>query len=354
MTAAYDPDDTAADDERTPLIHPSSTRSARARGRRVGTGLRHYSRQDSPDRQLFLGRSSACWIFLFMFFMAGVLTLGFVVVTTEPLQEVHIERLRNIVASEQELMLDLVVSARNPNIIGVSVDTLNLDVFAITKHAKPEDGTYSSHRSSFHNRRKNNFLVPRDDSPLDPPDFDDDPGVDTILLGSIHVFDSPLSFAGFPWQHEDSISTGAVTLTNPGKTSNRTIEWERAIKYNFDLEIKGVLKYRLPLTSDVKRAPVTYKVTVKPQKTGKDRDKDEGNGTDDDDGPDATNSDFSSAVSDSNNVVPGEKDSIDIPNTSKNESQHKMSELTTWMMDVASRRITWLPRGSSRSLGDDY
>lgn len=318
MAATYDPDDLVADDERTPLIHPSSIRSARARGRRLTTGLRHHNRLDSPDQQSLLNRASTCWIFLFMLFIIGLVSTIFVFTTTAPLTEVYITALKNIVASEQELMLDLVISAVNPNVINVGVDTLELDVFAVTKHAT-DDGSYYS-RGSFHNRRENNSLFTRDDSPLDPPDFGDDPSAETILLGSIHVFDNPLQFPGFPWQHEHSTSIGAVTLSNPGLTTNRTLAWERAIKYEFELRVKGVLKYTLPLSSDVKKAPIVEQVTVKPQKTGKDRDRDEGNGTDDDGGPDGELPDLPE------NVIPGDEVMVSVK--------------------MESKRATWLPRGS--------
>ena len=50
--------------------------------------------------------------------------IGFMFATTQPLTDVKILALKNIIASEQDVILDMKVQARNPNLVVVTIDCI--------------------------------------------------------------------------------------------------------------------------------------------------------------------------------------------------------------------------------------
>ena len=53
---------------------------------------------------------------------------------SKPLDDVHVKDIRNVLASEQEIMLDLHVHAINPNLLDIQVSDLDVNIFAKSKH----------------------------------------------------------------------------------------------------------------------------------------------------------------------------------------------------------------------------
>jgi hypothetical protein len=184
--------------------------------------------------------------------------VGFMFATTQPLTEVAILALENVLASEQEVILDMLVTASNRNIVVVTVDTSNLDVFAKSKYA----GTDSEWWKDPSGPPLEDGVRERDVEAIG----DAFCGIDCLRIGNVLELNSPLMFEGSPFHHEHSISMGQVRITEPG---NITIpsgreRWERIVQHEFDLIIRGTLKYTLPLTQRVRTATVDGRVTVKP------------------------------------------------------------------------------------------
>jgi len=153
-------------------------------------------------------------------------------------------------------MFDLTVKAHNPNIVVVTVDQANLEIFAKSEHA----GTDSDW-----------WKVPQDlddfhvlDDPIN--DLPDDDAVrPNVLLGRIAVFDSPLTFEGSLFHKGTSSSSGEMQLSYPGNgTSGGSERWERIYQDEFDLIVKGVVKYSLPLSTRVRSATVSGRTHVTP------------------------------------------------------------------------------------------
>jgi hypothetical protein len=258
---AYDMDD-GADDERTPLI--SSVRSVRSnRARRPTTSsMRQLEHQASRRNRSFISRFAGCLLLLFMIAAVILITLGFMHATTQPLTDVHILALKNVLASEQDLIFDMKVQARNPNIVSVTVDSTDLVLFAKSKYAGT-DSEYWRRPSDMLRRVKRR----RDDDSSDPPLDGSDPGSNPNLeIGHVEELDTSLSFDGSPFQHALSTSMGQLRIIHPG---NATIpagseRWGRVIQHEFDLIVRGTLKYTLPLSQRIRTVSVEGRTTVKP------------------------------------------------------------------------------------------
>lgn len=283
---SYDLEGEGADDERTPLI--GSLRSGRNRNSRrpVSVALRNgYSTEEKEHR---LCRSFTAFVSLGT--LLALLIAAIVVILlmcSKPLYEVHVKDIRNVLASEQELVFDINVHAVNPNLISLQVSNLNVSVFAKSKyvgtnalwrsgqnqrttspraqisraHAAASQGMQypQKHSSHTYHSRDN---VDEGTDPIDDPETD----AQTMLLGRIVDFDSPLIFDPSPIRHHSLSSTGEVQLAKPG---NRTEDggserWEKVIQHDFELIVRGVLKYSIPIISRIRSVSINGHVIVHP------------------------------------------------------------------------------------------
>lgn len=256
-SASYDMDETtAADDERTPLI-TGSVRSARSgRTRRQPVSMRALESQSYHRNPTILNRFASCLVLTVMLLLVVSGAIGFMFATSQPLTDVELVSINTVIASETELMFDLSVSAHNPNVVVVVVDQADIEVFAKSPHAAT-DSQYYHHD----NKDGQNSDGTWGDDGKDPVD-DRSPN---MRLGTIGQLDSPLSFEGSFFNQGVSASTGEVRLRTPGNgTLDGSARWEKIIQDEFDLIIKGVLKYSLPLSQRVRSVTISGRTTVKP------------------------------------------------------------------------------------------
>lgn len=241
----YDMDDTtpgqAGDDERTPLVGGSVRGSMRGthRARRHHMSLRALEQQSYQHPPAsFLNRFASCLVLTVMLMLVISGAIGFMFATSQPLDDIELVKISNVIASEQELMFDLFVRAHNPNVVVVSVDSADMEVFA----KSPRAGS--------------NYEQEQDQDPESAPNF---------LLGKFTAFDNPLSFEGSFFHHGLSTSRSGVRIQRPGNGTDGGAErWERILEDEFDLIIKGVLRYSLPLSQRVRSALIEGRRTVKP------------------------------------------------------------------------------------------
>lgn len=279
------------DDERTPLVGTVRTpRSARLHGRRYATdSLRsNPSYYDSPHHAHSLSsRSSSSsrlsrfggFLFGLVIFILVVLgAVGFLVMSNKPLYGFEVDRIENVLASEQEIMLDLLVGAINPNVLGVTVSEMDLNVFAKSKYVGPIGGGHTVWTKRRKAIRQTDYQDPDghwhpgtspddkhggEDTGTDPIEGDSQ----TMLLGRIFHFDSPLIFDGSPIKRHTHLALGELRLQHPGnKTETGGSErWERVLQYPFELILRGVLKYQLPVSSKMQSAAIGASVYVHPE-----------------------------------------------------------------------------------------
>ncbi|KAJ5668902.1 hypothetical protein N7462_009972 [Penicillium macrosclerotiorum] len=293
----YDFDAEGADDERTPLV--GSQRVTRSRhGRRPNSAsLRQMEYMAQRERGCFSRYGSCVIIILLLCIIAGG-AASFIVAATKTLLNVEVLAIQNVLASEQEIMLDLNVQAVNPNIFPVTIDDADVNIFAKSRYVGT-DKLWREHSSdkeleSFprvEQSRRRRYLsqlvrclgnfdcveeamdvhsskkkasggVDKGTDPITDPEGDSQ----TMLLGRVLHFDSPLSFDASPWTNEPSLSKGQIRLARPGNKTEEggTERWERVLQHPFELIVRGVVKYQLPLSSRYHSASISSTVKVVP------------------------------------------------------------------------------------------
>lgn len=174
--------------------------------------------------------------------------LGFLLASTKDLNNLSIVSIDNALVSQDELVFSIVVEALNPGWFTVAIEDVEIDIFA-----------------------KSGYLGGPGET-----------SVETVLLGSVSSFESPLIFEGSFFNREVMQQRGDIKLVGPGKNltgSNDPMQlamgykleayenpdphgpdnsdkWAVISKHPFDLILRGVLKYNLPMTSSVKAAVV--------------------------------------------------------------------------------------------------
>ncbi|KAK3296728.1 vacuolar segregation subunit 7-domain-containing protein [Chaetomium fimeti] len=275
LSMGYDLDDTTgADDETTPLIGSGTVRSSRSgRSRRGGHSMRSIEAQTyHRSAPSVLNRFASCLVLTVMLLLVVSGAIGFMFATSQPLTGIQLVSMDHVVASQQELMLDLTIKAHNPNVVVVVVDSADIEVFAKSPHAMSDSEWWRyTHpgeigppppRKPADSEGASNTMQILDAEP-DPAPPDD--AAPNMRLGTITGFDSALSFEGSFFHKGISYSSGEVRLKNPGNgTYGGPERWERIMDDEFTLILKGVLKYTLPLSQRVRTATISGKTTVKP------------------------------------------------------------------------------------------
>lgn len=310
----FDPEMEGADDERIPLIRPTRVR------RRPGSGSHRQEHNIPPPRRGWFKNYIGCIVAVVavMLIMTGV--GGFLFATTKALVDVSVLKVTGVLVSKQEIMLDLVVEAINPNAISVTVGAMDVNLFAKSSHVgdgkgkdggdplSPGDGDDDDrdHKHGWwqagrgRRRQKGGDIVaisPTEhlslsatriryrtilainkgeghvDEGTDPPeDLPEGGDRQTMLLGRIFAFDSALTFDASPIRHKSSISIGELRLAKPGNKTEEggTERWERVLQHPFELIVRGVLRYSLPLSGRIRTAPIGASVLVHPDGATKD------------------------------------------------------------------------------------
>jgi hypothetical protein len=271
ISSGYDLDD-GADDERTPLISTiRSSRSARSR-RPLVSSIRQLEHQASRHNRSFMARFAGCLVLSLMVLLVISGAIGFMFATTQPLIDVKILALKSVLASEQDLIFDVKVQGRNPNLVNVYIDSANLVVFAKSKYAGT-DSEYWKRPQTLDLMRRG--LRNKRDDPLDDPPTGDDPNTNPNLeIGKVYDFDTPLTFDASPFKHQLSSTTGQIRIAHPG---NDTIpagseRWGKVIQHEFELILRGTLQYTVPLNSRSRNISVEARATVKPNAADQDPD----------------------------------------------------------------------------------
>jgi Vacuolar segregation subunit 7 len=268
---SYDADEGVADDERMPLI--GSVRVNRARhARRPNNGSLRQIEYVEDGRRGFFSRYGACLLVTLLFLILCICAGCFIMALSKPLMNVSIKEIKNVLATEQELMLDLDVRATNPNLFAITVSELNVDIFAKSGFAGSA-AEWRQHRARSISRRRRRLrsenIDPSPNGVDEGNDPIDDPGSDpqTMVLGRIFEFDSPLVFEASPIRRQPMLSLGEIRLTQPGNKTEEggSARWERVIQHPFELIIGGAVRYQLPLSSKTRSASVRSTIKVNPK-----------------------------------------------------------------------------------------
>lgn len=283
--SSYDMDDEPADDERTPLV--GTGRSSRGGPRTPRSQRNRYQPTYPRHRRSIASRFAGCIVLIVMLILLACGVVGFLFAISKPLTDVEILEIQHVLASEQELMLDLVVQATNPNLLPISITNMDVNMFAKSKYVGSEKWwrDHPNLPSSEHiTKRRQEY---RQTAPSNPNEdlseadslgfFDHDhsdpfPDGDasnkqTMLLGHVYQFDNPLTFDGSFWRRHTRYSTASLRLNQPGNQTELggTERWERVLQHPFELIVRGVLKYQIPLGGSKHTASVSSSTAVHPE-----------------------------------------------------------------------------------------
>ncbi|KAH0171864.1 hypothetical protein KCU67_g1971, partial [Aureobasidium melanogenum] len=278
----YDFEGEGADDERTPMLGSVRTpRSQRNYGRRLNSdnsmrSIDYYGVREPRSR---FSRVGGFVLGLLVVMMVTMGAVGLLVMFNKPLTNFHVDKIQNVLASEQEIMLDLLVGAVNPNILSVTVTDMDVNIFAKSKYVNPIDrengvlpATAQRRRIAAHAEAGGTPWQDEHghwhagsgvDKGTDPIEGDSQ----TMLLGRILHFDQALCFEGSPIKRHTHYSLGELRLGYPGnKTESGGSErWERVLQYPFELILRGVLRYQLPMSNRRQTAAIGASVVVHPE-----------------------------------------------------------------------------------------
>lgn len=258
---AYEADIENGDDEQTPLMMAGRSKPRR----RLNGSLRQM--EYTARRRGCIRTYAGCIVAVFAIFaiLSGV--TGFLVSTTNALQGIKVLNVTDVLVSKQEIMLDLVVQAMNPNAIAVTIGSMDVNLFAKSSHVREggeggDGDDDDNHNGDWWEIGKLDNVDEGTDPPGDIPESDKE----TMLLGRIFVFDSFLTFEGSPIRRLPSISVGELRLAKPGNKTEEggSARWERVLLHPFELIVRGVLKYQLPLSGRVRTAPISGSVMINP------------------------------------------------------------------------------------------
>lgn len=249
--STYDLDtDNVADDERTPLLPIRSPRGRTPRRPNSAT-LRALERRHRTEGS-WCRRFAGCLVAIVIIMVVAFTSVGVVFASTKTLIDLEIHEIKNVVASQEEIILDLVVGAVNPNIVGVTIQDMNVSILAKSTHVG-SDKWWREHEHGNDDHGREEDWIPVEDVKIDGVDEGTDPADEprTMSLGRIFQFDSPLTFDGSFFNHHAAESVGEIRLLNPGnKTESGGSErWEEVLQYPFELIVRGTFKYQLPLST---------------------------------------------------------------------------------------------------------
>ena len=273
---SYDLEGEAADDERTPLVGSVRVNRSRHTRRPFSSSSRRSDYRAQQERS-WCSSYGACIIVTLLLLVLCIGAGTFVVALNRPLVDVSVRHIQNVLASEQELMLDLDVRATNPNLFAITVNDLDVNVFAKSEYAGTTSVCQGGHGQSHLTwiARREQFLggnesayhvaegVDKGTDPIKDPKGD----LQTMLLGEIFDFDSPLVFEPSPFRQRSTSSVGEVRLAKPGNKTEEcgSARWERVLQHPFELHVRGVIKYQLPISSKTRSASIDSQVEVLPK-----------------------------------------------------------------------------------------
>ncbi|CUM65668.1 uncharacterized protein PRCAT00003316001 [Priceomyces carsonii] len=167
--------------------------------------------------------------------------MGFILASTKDLANVSIVDIEKSIVSQDELIFDIVVEAYNPGWFAVTIEQVELDIFA-----------------------KSGYL------PDSPEAWSEANTVETVLLGTVLKLETSMDFEGGFFNRDPISQVGEIRLLSPGRNLTNFMDandgnstepdnskkWEIISKNPFDLIVRGILKYNLPLSKNAKSVVV--------------------------------------------------------------------------------------------------
>lgn len=252
------------------LDHNTNERTSLLRSKRTIKSTQPRCRNGSiaqlehQTSRTMLSRRGRCLALCFMFLIVISGVTGFIYATTQALSDLQILSLNNIYTSENFLVFDMKVKARNPNLIAITIESSDLAVIAETRFSEPDTKYPKGFRSVRQIRR--GIKTRENDIDVSSVVKDQETTLD-LKLGRVFTLDSPLTFEGSPFRSIPATSVCQISILDPGidTISTKCERWKRILKHEFNLIVRGRLNYNLPFNQEMKSINVEFQVSVTPK-----------------------------------------------------------------------------------------
>lgn len=196
---------------------------------------RYHECRQHNRQNWYISFSKLGWI-LFYFIIFSI-CIGLFVIIARPLQQVKVVNITNILVSSQALIMDFEMVVFNPNFWQVSVQQTDLSIFS----SKPWSDHDLANKTLDHFEKVSELTFRK--SELAKNIVQNNDGL--ILLGRVFQLDIPFVFLSAFWNKSVSRSIARFHLENPGygNFKNGSFIWDHIIQHEFQLVIKGFLKY---------------------------------------------------------------------------------------------------------------
>ncbi|KAG7694555.1 hypothetical protein KL950_003802 [Ogataea haglerorum] len=170
---------------------------------------------------------------------------GFILATTKELQHTRIDAISDVLISQEELVFSMEVESFNPGFLSITIQDANIDVFARSQYVDAEETDKKKKTRPF----------------------------STILLGTVTSLDVPLHFQGGFFNRQLDWSMTEIKIKNPCsfddsgeiKILEPSEKWLNISRNPFDLIIRGVLSYQLPISTSNQTVSVSGTFEVNPE-----------------------------------------------------------------------------------------
>ncbi|ODV87589.1 hypothetical protein CANARDRAFT_185610, partial [[Candida] arabinofermentans NRRL YB-2248] len=187
---------------------------------------------------------------VFLFLSLGFVS-GFLLATTKELQHTKISGISDILLSEEELVFNLAVESFNPGFLGIVIQDVEIDVFARSEYI-----------TDLYSRR----WAPMQSSEAQSP-------ISTVLLGTLDHLEVPFVFEGGFLSRQKDVSVTTIKIINPCSfddskkpdEDHKPIEkWLNISRNPFDLIVRGVLNYQLPISNSNRTIAINRSFKIDP------------------------------------------------------------------------------------------
>ncbi|AAS51674.1 ADL246Wp [Eremothecium gossypii ATCC 10895] len=225
------------------FFHPDELSPLKSKKRRSHTVYSGYYNPHNFYTKRSTWNKFKSFVYL-TFIVTSLLALGFIsgflLATNKELHDFQIKTIDNVLASADELVFDIKASSFNPGFFTVGVQDVNLDIFAKTSHLDQTDADGDNRGAAF----------------------------ETVLLGTVYTLETPLRFQGGFLSRNYGVSMSGVKLLHPGAadTAADADKWRALIRYEFDLIVRGNMKYSIPFFKSEKSVVVQAQTSVDPNR----------------------------------------------------------------------------------------
>ncbi|KAL6930054.1 hypothetical protein ACO0SA_001461 [Hanseniaspora valbyensis] len=188
------------------------------------------------------------WLFVITFLIMLGVGIGAFIVSNKELEEFSIASMANWIIAQDEILFDITAFAHNPSLLSISIQSVNIDIFAESQYAG--DGSDTSETTPYGHK-----------------------DAVTLLLGSVYELETPFVFKSDIFWRYFSVSTSSIKLKNPARSTGNGFYYPDAIENFIESNDETVLlSERNLFKQDKKVSTGKTTITLHPSKVSSSKD----------------------------------------------------------------------------------